>query len=49
MDRLTALIGSQTGGLRGVHTDMRLMDATLVGAGFSTHDLTRATAEIRTT
>jgi hypothetical protein len=39
--RRALLIGSQTGGLRGVHADVEIMADTLGGLGFSTAELTK--------
>jgi len=44
MDRRALLIGSQTGGLQGVHADVELMAATFGAAGFSTRTLIESQA-----
>ena len=44
MRRRALLIGSQTGGLRGVHADVEVMADTLNGLGFSATELTETPA-----
>ena len=41
------LIGSQTGGLTGVHSDVEVVDDALRGLGFTTHALHRARRDLR--